>query len=116
MSRAANMEVLMCLAIPARVVAIEEGDDPLARTGTVDLQGSRISVGLALVPDAGLGAWVLIHAGYAIEHLDEDEAKETWRWLRDAKFVEGELPEAELPKDNPVKPEGHEEHVPEATS
>ncbi|MCK5796149.1 MAG: HypC/HybG/HupF family hydrogenase formation chaperone [Deltaproteobacteria bacterium] len=106
----------MCLAIPARVVAVEEGDDPLARTGTVDLQGSRISVGLALVPDAGLGAWVLVHAGYAIEHLDEDEAKETWRWLRDAKLVEGELPKAEPKGSNLINSKEHEERAPEAAS
>lgn len=84
----------MCLAIPGRVVAIENADDPIARSGTVDLQGSRIEVSLALVPDADTGAWVLVHAGYAIEQLDEAAALETWHWLREAELVEGELPGA----------------------
>lgn len=82
----------MCLAIPGRVVAVAEGADPLARSGTIDLQGSRIEVSLALVPEAGVDSWVLVHAGYALEQLDEAAARETWHWLREAKLVEGELP------------------------
>lgn len=82
----------MCLAIPGRIVAIAEGTDPLSRSGTIDLQGSRIDVSLALVPEAGVNSWVLVHAGYALEQLDEEAARETWHWLREAKLVEGELP------------------------
>lgn len=74
----------MCLAMPGRIAAVVEAADPVARTGTVDFQGNRVDVSLALVPEAGPGAWVLVHAGMAIEHLDEHEARETWRWIEAA--------------------------------
>ena len=51
------------------IVAVAEGADPLTRSGTIDLQGSRIDVSLALVPEAGVNSWVLVHAGYALEQL-----------------------------------------------
>ncbi len=76
----------MCLAVPAQVIS--HRDDQLA---IVDLQGSRMEVSLALLPELELGAWVLIHAGYAIQHLDEEEARETWRYLKEAELVD-ELP------------------------
>jgi len=50
-----------------------------------------MEVSLALLPELELGAWVLIHAGYAIQHLDEEEARETWRYLKEAELVD-ELP------------------------
>jgi hydrogenase expression/formation protein HypC len=43
-------------------------------TGVADLAGSRCDVDLALVPDAGVGSYVLVHAGFAIEILDEQAA------------------------------------------
>ncbi|MDA8217401.1 MAG: HypC/HybG/HupF family hydrogenase formation chaperone [Dehalococcoidales bacterium] len=62
----------MCLAVPARVVSVDAN-----RLAIVDLSGVTREVSLALVPDAGLDDYVIIHAGYAIEKLDEREAKET---------------------------------------
>jgi hydrogenase expression/formation protein HypC len=50
-------------------------------TAQVDFQGSRVEVSLSLVPEARPGDWVLVHAGYALTLLPEDEAAETWRWL-----------------------------------
>ncbi|MFW5750717.1 MAG: HypC/HybG/HupF family hydrogenase formation chaperone [Planctomycetota bacterium] len=70
--------------MPGRIAAVVEAADPVARTGTVDFQGNRVEVSLALVPEAGTGSWVLVHAGMAIEHLDQNEARETWRWLEEA--------------------------------
>ena len=63
----------MCLAIPARILSIE-GNDAL-----VDFGGTKRKIRLDLV-DAGLGDWVIIHVGYAIEVLDEDAAKETLKY------------------------------------
>ncbi|MBW2733810.1 MAG: HypC/HybG/HupF family hydrogenase formation chaperone [Deltaproteobacteria bacterium] len=82
----------MCLAIPGKVVELKNEDDEVARCGTVDFQGNRVEVSLALVPDAKLGSWVLVHAGYALERLDEKDALETWEWLKEAKIVD-EIPE-----------------------
>lgn len=62
----------MCLAIPARVDE-RNGDD-----AWVTLGDARIRVNLSLTPDAGIGDWVLVHAGFAIEQLDEQTARETW--------------------------------------
>ncbi len=66
----------MCLAVPMQLEAVE-GPQGTARSGGVTLQ-----VRLDLLPDAGPGDWVLVHAGYAIAALDEDEAAETLRLLQ----------------------------------
>ena len=60
----------MCLAIPAKLIAVD-GD-----LGTVELGGVRKTVALALVVDPRPGQYVLLHAGYAIEVIDEAEARE----------------------------------------
>ncbi|MBU0754113.1 MAG: HypC/HybG/HupF family hydrogenase formation chaperone [Planctomycetes bacterium] len=76
----------MCLAVPGKIVEMKdhEGSFP---TGTVDFQGSRIEVSLALVPGAGRGDWVLVHAGFAISRLEEAEAMETWDYLKQSGLV-----------------------------
>jgi hydrogenase expression/formation protein HypC len=67
----------MCLAIPARIVELE-GDKAV-----VDAMGNRWRARTTLLPEAGLGDLVLIHAGFAISLVDEAEAKETWELLRE---------------------------------
>lgn len=62
----------MCLAVPARIVELE--DDK----ATVDAMGNRYNIRTTLTPDVNLGDIVLVHAGFAIATLDEEEAKETW--------------------------------------
>ncbi len=66
----------MCLAIPAKVESIDKDS-----WGIVGLAGSRTKANLALVPEVKVGDWVLLHAGYAITILDEDEAKQTYELL-----------------------------------
>ena len=56
----------------------KEGD-----RGTVDLSGARRDVMLSLCPEAKIGDYVVVHAGYALEILDEEEAKRTLDLLRD---------------------------------
>jgi hydrogenase expression/formation protein HypC len=63
----------MCLAIPARIVELE-GD-----RAVVDAMGNRWKAKTTLLPDAKLGDLVLIHAGFAISLVDEEEAKKTWQ-------------------------------------
>jgi hydrogenase expression/formation protein HypC len=62
----------MCLALPARVVE-RIGEDQ----ASVDLGGVRKSVSLALVPEAQVGDYVIVHVGHAIGLLDADEAERT---------------------------------------
>ena len=62
----------MCLAIPGKVVSI--GDNRMAE---IDILGVSRTVSLDLVPDAVIGDHVLVHAGYAIQIVDEQYAKET---------------------------------------
>jgi len=61
----------MCLAVPGRIVEKESG------IGVIDIRGNRLRAGLALVPEAAVGDWVLIHAGFAITVLTPDDAAET---------------------------------------
>ncbi|MEE8468936.1 MAG: HypC/HybG/HupF family hydrogenase formation chaperone [Planctomycetota bacterium] len=61
----------MCLAIPMQLIERREFD------GTADLNGVRRNVALMLTPDATLGDWVLVHAGYAITVVDSQEAART---------------------------------------
>jgi hydrogenase expression/formation protein HypC len=60
----------MCLAIPAKLVEV------CGNEGTVELAGARKTVILTLVANAQPGQYVLLHAGYAIEVIGEDEARE----------------------------------------
>jgi hydrogenase expression/formation protein HypC len=62
----------MCLAIPVRVVELR--DDDMA---TVDLDGIRKEISLALVDDVHVGDYVILHVGYALARLDADEAERT---------------------------------------
>jgi hydrogenase expression/formation protein HypC len=64
----------MCLAVPGQVLSIE--DDQL-RTATVSFGGVTKSVSLALVPEAGVGDYVIVHVGFAISRLDEEAARRT---------------------------------------
>lgn len=62
----------MCLAIPAKIV--EFGEDGLA---TVDILGATREISTDLTPQAEVGSYVLVHAGFAIEVVDEQFAQET---------------------------------------
>jgi len=70
----------MCLAVPGQVLEIV-GDDPLMRIGKVAFAGIVKEASLALLPDAGVGDYVLVHAGFAITLLDQTEAQRTLEYL-----------------------------------
>jgi hydrogenase expression/formation protein HypC len=72
----------MCLAIPARIVELE-GDKAV-----VDAIGNRWRARTTLLPEAKMGDLVLIHAGFAISLVDEEEARETWDLLREIEDFE----------------------------
>ena len=67
----------MCLAVPAKIIELA-GSEAIA-----DCIGNRIQANISLVPDVKLGDYILIHAGFVITVLDEDEAKKTWKLLED---------------------------------
>ena len=62
----------MCLALPARIVALDEGDQ-----ATVDLGGVRKAISVALTPGVVVGDYVIVHVGHAIGIVDADEAART---------------------------------------
>ncbi len=66
----------MCLAVPGKIISIE-GDDPLLRSGKVDFAGAVKHINLAYVPEARIGDYVLVHVGFAISRIDEQQARET---------------------------------------
>jgi hydrogenase expression/formation protein HypC len=74
----------MCLAVPARVVAVD-GD----RMATVEVGGVTRRVALDLVPETRVGDYVIVHVGFAIQRLDEAEARETLAWFE--KLVEAQV-------------------------
>ena len=76
----------MCLAIPARVTDIEEG-----HMATVDIMGVTRKVSLDLVPEAVSGDFVLVHAGFALQVVDEQFANETLEILKTLPFFEEEV-------------------------
>lgn len=67
----------MCLAIPALIVSIDEN------RATVELGGTRRDISLWLTPEAKVGDYVLVHAGYAISMIDRKEADETLNIFRE---------------------------------
>jgi hydrogenase expression/formation protein HypC len=61
----------MCLAVPGQIVSKDDG------MGEIDIRGNRLRAGLLLVPDADVGDWVLVHAGFAITKVSAEDAAET---------------------------------------
>jgi hydrogenase expression/formation protein HypC len=80
----------MCLGIPAQLVEIV---DPRAKTAKAEIGGVRRIVSCALLEgEAKVGDWVLIHVGFALDRIDEEQAAETLQLLSDM----GEAYEREL--------------------
>ena len=67
----------MCLAIPMRLISRDEG------IGLLELDGVQREVALTLYPEATVGDYLLVHAGYAIGKLDEEEARLTLQLLKE---------------------------------
>ena len=69
----------MCLAIPGKVLEIDASSSPLM--GKVSFGGVKKDVCLELVPEVKLGNYVIVHVGFAISTLDEEEALETLKMI-----------------------------------
>jgi hydrogenase expression/formation protein HypC len=79
----------MCLAVPGKVLNIEDGD-PAFRMGNVDFCGVRRSVNFAFTPEVAAGDFVLVHVGFAISKVDEEEAARTFQYLKEIGALEEE--------------------------
>jgi hydrogenase expression/formation protein HypC len=87
-------EGAMCLGIPARVTKVTRYEGIDIVEGTVDFSGVQKQVNLSFTPEVEEGDWVVVHVGFSISVLDEQEALTTLAYLR-------ELGEMEAAKDQP---------------
>jgi hydrogenase expression/formation protein HypC len=92
----------MCLAVPGKVVSVENVD-PAFRSGCVDFAGVRRTVNLAFTPEVEPGDYVLVHVGFAISRVDREEAARTYAYLAQLGALEDEglAPDRNEPTDEP---------------
>lgn len=81
----------MCLAIPGKIIAILESDDPLFNTGKVSFDGIVREVNFAAVPEAKIGEYVLVHVGMALSVIDEKEALKTLEYFKELDELNDEI-------------------------
>ena len=72
----------MCLAVPGKILSIS-GDEPLTRMAKVDFGGIQKDVSIAYVPDAEVGKYVIVHVGFALSVIDEEEAQKVFEHLKE---------------------------------
>ena len=72
----------MCLAIPGKVESITGEGDPLTRMGKIDFSGVIKQASLAYVPEVQVGDYVIVHVGFALSKVDEDEAQKVFEYLK----------------------------------
>ena len=83
----------MCLGVPGKIMSIyESGTLQMAK---IDFGGVIREACVEAVPDAKVGDWTIIHAGFALNLLSEDEAQETLDALRELSLIEDELDASE---------------------
>ncbi len=86
----------MCLGIPGEIVAIEEPSEPGALLqGLVSFAGVRKRVCLAYVPEAKVGDYAIVHAGFALNLVDEKEAGVIFATLAEAEAALAEASQEE---------------------
>lgn len=78
----------MCLAIPGKLVSITAQLDDTFRQGKVSFGGISKEINLSMVPEARIGDYVLVHVGVAIGVVDEEEARQTFEYLKQMGEVE----------------------------
>ena len=82
----------MCLAVPGKVVSIDESN-PELRMAKVDFSGIMKEVSVQWLPEVKVGDYILSHTGMALNILDEEDAMETLRLLRELGEMDAENPE-----------------------
>ena len=83
----------MCLAVPGKILSIS-GDNPIERTCKVDFGGVAKEISLAYVPEAKIGDYVIVHVGFALSTLDEEEAQDVFKTINELELFQelGEQP------------------------
>lgn len=71
----------MCLAVPGKLISVDDSPS-LMRTGKVNFGGILKEASLAYVPEAKVGDYVLVHVGFALSIVDEEEATQVFEYLR----------------------------------
>ena len=79
----------MCLAVPGKLLSIQD-DDPLLRSGRVEFGGIVKEINLAFVPEARIYDYVLVHVGFALTVIDESEAVQVFEHLREMGELDAE--------------------------
>jgi hydrogenase expression/formation protein HypC len=78
----------MCLAIPGKIISINKQADETFVDGKVSFGGIIKEINLCMVPEANVGDYVLVHVGVAINKVDEDEAMQTFEYLKQMGEIE----------------------------
>ena len=76
----------MCVGVPGKILEIT-GDEALMRMGKVSFGGTVREISLAYLPDAKVGDHVIVHAGFAISILNEEEAKQVFEYLEQIEYL-----------------------------
>jgi hydrogenase expression/formation protein HypC len=74
----------MCLSIPAKIISIE------GKTARASVGGTIINVGLHMIDDIKKGDYVLVHTGFALQKISDDEAQETLKLIREMENISQE--------------------------
>ncbi len=80
----------MCLAVPGQIVDIS-GEDDLSKLGVIDFSGIKKEISLAYLPEARLNDYVIVHAGFALSIIDEEDARENLKVFQALDRIEAEL-------------------------
>jgi len=79
----------MCLGVPGKIIEIYESEK--TKMGKVDFDGVTLEVCLEAVPEASIEDYVIVHAGFAISTLSNDEAAETLKYLKEIDEINQQL-------------------------
>jgi hydrogenase expression/formation protein HypC len=82
----------MCLAVPGKIIEITV-EDPMIRTGRVSFGGIIKEINLSFVPDAVVNDYEIVHVGFALNKIDEEEARKVFEYLKEMGEMDGELEE-----------------------
>jgi hydrogenase expression/formation protein HypC len=72
----------MCLAVPGKILSIDDSKGELVRTGKVSFGGIVKEVNLAYTPEAKIDDYVIVHVGFALNTIDETEAMKVFEYLK----------------------------------
>lgn len=73
----------MCLAVPGKILSIDDSNGELMKMGRVNFGGIVKEVNLAYTPDAKIGDYVIVHVGFALNTVDEAEAVKVFEYLKE---------------------------------